>query len=153
MGAGTVDICTLRKDKNEDALIEVYPPLGGNYGGNFINQEFIKRLIVELFGNEKLEKVKYDRRYKDFEKNIETLKKQLDDEANECLLNCRIFKDENNSSDTLDHYITAYKQKKLDYKYDLKRDKDDEWDLIFPSQVLLVIHLLMVNLQMKYFKI
>ena len=62
MGAGTVDICTLRKEKNEDALIEVYPPLGGNYGGNFINQEFIKRIIVELFGNEKLEKVKYDRR-------------------------------------------------------------------------------------------
>ena len=139
MGAGTVDICTLRKEKNEDALIEVYPPLGGNYGGNFINQEFIKRLIVELFGNEKLEKVKYDRRYKDFEKNIETLKKQLDDKAYECHLNCRIFKDENNSSDTLDHYITAYKQKKLDYKYDLKRDKQDEWDLIFPSQVLLDI--------------
>ena len=53
IGAGTVDICTHRKiiENNEIiGLIEEYPPIGGDWGGNKINEEFIKRLIIPLFG-------------------------------------------------------------------------------------------------------
>ena len=57
IGGGTVDICTHRKINisiNETELIEEYPPLGGDYGGNVINEEFIKRLIIEVFGEENI---------------------------------------------------------------------------------------------------
>ena len=33
-------------------LIEEYPPIGRDYGGNKINEEFINRLIIPLFGEE-----------------------------------------------------------------------------------------------------
>ena len=57
IGAGTVDICTHRKiniNNINSELIEEYPPIGGDYGGQKINEEFIKRLIVEIFESEKI---------------------------------------------------------------------------------------------------
>ena len=39
IGGGTVDICTLKKDTKKDGLIEEYPPMGGDYGGNYINKD------------------------------------------------------------------------------------------------------------------
>ena len=80
IGGGTVDICTFKKDTKKDGLIEEYPPMGGDYGGNYINKEFMKRLIIELFGEKRLEKAKNDEKYIEFEKNIETLK-IISDEA------------------------------------------------------------------------
>ena len=44
----------LIQDVNEDIFdsifIEEYPPTGNNYGGNYINNEFIERLVENLFG-------------------------------------------------------------------------------------------------------
>ena len=138
IGAGTVDICTLRKEKDKNRLIEEYPPLGGNYGGNYINKEFMDKIIIELFGKEKVEKAKNDPKFKVLEKNIETLKKDLQDHVYNCNLNCRLFKDENNPLDiSIDNYIEKFNKKSQ--KYVLKRDKKDEWELLFPNQILLDI--------------
>ena len=55
IGAGTVDICThkrIMEDKVTKGLYEEYPPIGG--GGNKINEEFIRRLIIPLFGEENI---------------------------------------------------------------------------------------------------
>ena len=96
IGAGTVDVCCYRKEKQEgdtkplninskenifdSFLIEEYPPIGGDYGGNYINEELIKRLIIEIFGEERVEKVKNDiknEKWKEFETKIEALKKDF----------------------------------------------------------------------------
>ena len=80
VGAGTVDICTHKKIINEDRnaeLIEEYPPLGGALGGQFINEKFIKTFITEIFGEEKVNKLKNDLTNEDwneFEIKIERLK-------------------------------------------------------------------------------
>ena len=66
IGGGTVDICTHRKINisiNETELIEEYPPLGGDYGGNVINEEFIKRLIIEVVGEENIINLKNEKYY------------------------------------------------------------------------------------------
>ena len=59
IGAGTVDICTHRRILKNTETIELneeYPPLGGDYGGNKINEEFINKFIVDIFGKEKVKK-------------------------------------------------------------------------------------------------
>ena len=122
IGGGTVDICTLKKDTKKDGLIEEYPPIGGDYGGNYINKEFMKRLIIELFGEKRLEKAKKDEKYIEFENNIEKLKKNLEDKPYSCTLNCEIFKEDINN-----------------INYELKRDEKYEWYLIIPSQIFLHI--------------
>ena len=121
-------------------LVEEYPPIGGDYGGNYINIELIKRLIVELFGEEKVEKLKTDtknEKWKEFEKKIEYLKQDFSEqEPYFCKLDCRLFKDKNAEiKKKLDDYISEYKQKHLQYKYDIRKNQDDKWTLEFPSQI------------------
>ena len=96
IGAGTVDICTHRKiindsikilnsDSNktpffDSELIEEYPPIGGDYGGNVLNEEFINRLIIEIFGEEKVKNLKNEptnEDWNDFEKKNRKLKKKF----------------------------------------------------------------------------
>ena len=84
IGAGTVDICTHKKiDRDENPeLIEEYPPIGGDYGGQKINEEFIKRLIIEIFGEDKVKQFQNNQMDEDwdkFEKEIEELKKSCYD--------------------------------------------------------------------------
>ena len=154
VGAGTVDICTHKKiandysileplnsqsDKKEifnSALIEEYPPIGGDYGGNAINEEFIKRLIIELFGEEKVKQMKnnsYNEKWDKFEKDIEELKKTFSNyEPVDFKLDCRLFKDKSIKK-KLDDYIKEYNSKELKYKYKIKRDEENKWELVFPS--------------------
>ena len=66
IGAGTVDICTHRRILKNTETIELneeYPPLGGDYGGNKINEEFINKFIVDIFGKEKVKKMKTETAY------------------------------------------------------------------------------------------
>ena len=53
-GAGTVDIVThkLIKTKKEYKFNEIYRPLGGDNGCNKINEDFMNKVIKELFGNQ-----------------------------------------------------------------------------------------------------
>ena len=142
IGGGTVDICTHRKINisiNETELIEEYPPLGGDYGGNVINEEFIKRLIIEVFGEENIINLKNDdcsEEWDKFENEVEKLKKMFDEhEPKDLKLDCRIFEDD--TKKTLEDYINDYNKKNLKYKYDIKKsqNKRNKWELLVPSQI------------------
>ena len=154
IGAGTVDICTHKKIKNDSSitepfnsqsnkklifdteLIEEYPPIGGDFGGNAINEEFIKRLVIELFGEEKVEQLKNDNTNEDwvnFEKEIEDLKRKYSDfEPTNFKLNCNLFEDES-SDKKLDDYINEYNNKNHKFKYEIKKSR--KWELLFPSMI------------------
>ena len=140
IGAGTVDICTHRKiiDKNDSELIEEYPPIGGDYGGNYINEEFIKRFIIEIFGEENVKKLQNDCNNEDwdyFERNIEELKRSFDEnEPCNLKLDCYLFEDEYKK---LDDYISEYNSKNHKYKYQINKsdNKRKKWEISFPSQI------------------
>ena len=156
IGAGTVDICTYIKEKPDkddliinananlfnSVLIEEYPPIGGDYGGNYINEEFIKRLIIELFGAERVEKLKNDvinEGWKKFEDNIETLKRDFSEQdIYDCKLDCRLFK-EKGTKKKLNDYIAEYNKKKHEFTYQLKINPNEKWELMFSSQIFIDI--------------
>ena len=136
IGAGTVDICTHRKVINNmsSELIEEYPPIGGDYGGNYINEAFIKTFITEIFGEENVNKLQNDIKnedWDDFERKIEELKKSFsENESCNLKLDCNIFEDELIDM-KLDDYISKYNSK--NHKYQISKDK--RWVLSFPSQI------------------
>ena len=148
IGAGTVDICAQRKTINDSLsksnkksfnnteLIEEYPPIGGDYGGNVINEEFIKRLITKIFGEEKVKHLQNDPTNEDwdeFEKKIELLKKSYSDiEPCDFKLDWRLFEDDSIDK-KLDDYISEYNSKNHEFKYQIKTNR--RWELIFPSQI------------------
>ena len=141
IGAGTVDICTHRKimvNNKTPELIEEYPPIGGDFGGNKINEEFIKRFIVEIFGEKKVKELRTnpnDEDWDDFEKSIEDKKKySYENELCNIILDCEIFNDESDDK-TLDYYIKEYDKK--DHKYKIQKKK--KWQLEFSSQIFLDI--------------
>ena len=142
IGAGTVDICTHKKINREEnsELIEEYPPIGGDYGGQKINEEFIKRLIIEIFGEDKVKQLQnnpMDEDWDKFEKDIEELKKSCyDNDSKDLILDCSLFEDED-ERETLEDYIEEYDKKKLKYKYKIKKKK--KWKLQFSSQIFLDI--------------
>ena len=129
----------LIQEKNEDIFdsifIEEYPPIGNNYGGNYINEEFIKRLIENLFGKEIVENLKNikKKKWRELEKNIEELKKDFDYfEPHDCQLDCGIF---NDTEKSLAEYINDYNKNNFRYKDKLKINPYEKWDLLFPSQI------------------
>ena len=133
------------KEINEDIFdsifIEEYPPIGNNYGGNYINNEFIGRLIENLFGKEKVDQLKYlkIKRWKEFEEKIEKLKRDFTHlEPRDVCLDCRIFNDKDTKK-SLEDYINDYKKNHFRYKYELKINPEEEWELIFSSQIFLDI--------------
>ena len=155
IGAGTVDICTHRKVINEgltkplnahsntneifdSELIEEYPPIGGDYGGDVINKKFIKRFIMELFGEERVNKLKNNPANEDwieFEEKIEKLKRSFNNyETADHFLDCRLFEDKSINKN-LDDYISEYNNKEHKYKYNITRKADKDWGLLFPINV------------------
>ena len=154
IGAGTVDICTHRKiinkiktpqnssSKNQtifdSELIEEYPPIGGDYGGNFINLEFIKRVIIEVFGEENVKKLKNNLKnenWDEFEEKIEKLKRKFDENLPaDFRLDCNIFKSYSNGK-TLDDYISEYNKKGHKFRLFRNYKSDNEWELSFPSKI------------------
>lgn len=125
----------------DSILIEEYPRIGDNHGGNYINEEFIKRLIEKLFGKEKMENLKNNKtkKWKEFEEKIEKIKKDFSyNEPHDCRLDCRIF-DDKKINKTLNEYIVEYERNHFNYKYELKVDLEDDWELIFPSEIFVDI--------------
>ena len=137
IGAGTVDICTHRKVEKTfqtPELYEEYPPIGGDYGGNKINEVFIKRLIIKIFGEEKVKTLRNNSDYEEwdkFEKEIEQLKiSAYNNFTNELMLDCSLFEDESDKK-TLDDYILEYNKNFHNYKISKKKG----WKLLFPPQI------------------
>ena len=100
IGAETVDICTHKKviNNNDSELIEEYPPIGGDYGGNYINEEFIKKFIIEIFGEKYVKQLQNDsnnENWDEFERKIKELKQSFDaNKPSELRLDCQIFEDD-----------------------------------------------------------
>ena len=111
IGAGTVDICTHRKvmkNNKVSELIEEYPPIGGDYGGQVINEEFIKIFIMEIFGEDLVKKLQTNtndnEEWAQFEKEIEELKISCyENELNNLILDCSLFDD-----DSIDKTVNDY---------------------------------------------
>ena len=147
IGAGTVDICTHRKimqDNKTSQLIEEYPPLGGDYGGNKINEVFINKFIIEIFGEENVKKLQSNsgdnEDWNEFEKNIELLKISCYNNEltlTNSTLDCELFEDGLCPEKTLDYYIHEYDKKNLEKKYKIQKKK--KWKLEFDSQIFLDI--------------
>ena len=136
IGAGTVDICTHRKVMNNNnlELIEEYPPIGGDYGGNYINEEFIKRFIIEIFGEKYVKQLQNDsnnENWDEFERKIEELKKSFDaNKPSNQKLDCQIFGDKE-----LEDYISEYNSKNHKYKISKSNNNNKKWELLFSSQI------------------
>ena len=114
----------------DSIFIEEYPPIGNNYGGNYINNEFIGRLIENLFRKEKVEQLKNLRvkRWKEFEEKIEKLKRDFTHlEHRDICLDCSIFNDSDNIK-FLEDYINDYKKNHFRYKYELKNNREEKWE-------------------------
>lgn len=141
IGAGTVDICTHRRiieNRETLELIEEYPPIGGDYGGHKINEEFIKRLIIPLFGEEKVKKLQKNNdcleEWTEFEKKVEELKTSSSNNLPISLyLDCHEFEEEGDNK-TLDDFISEYNKKNLKYRYKLKKKKK-KWMLELESKI------------------
>ena len=144
IGGETFDIYTYKnkkKSNNQIEFIEEYQPLGGNYGENYINKEFINRLIVEIFGEQKINDIKENagEDWNKFENEIERLKNFLDAsflvENINFKLDCRLF--ENDSDKSLEDYIYDYNKKNLKYKYEIKKslNKRNKWELLIPNKI------------------
>ena len=143
IGAGTVDICTHKKvinNNNKSELIEEYPPIGGDYGGNYINEEFIKRFIIEIFGEENVKHLQNDfnnENWDEFESKIEELKQSYDEnEPCNLKLDCQIFVDDSRNKN-LEYYISEYNSKNHNYKYQISKSDNNSKiaELLFPSQI------------------
>ena len=139
IGAGTVDICThkrIMEDKVTKGLYEEYPPIGGDYGGQKINEEFILRLIIPLFGEENVQKLKEksnNNGWVKFENHIEDLKKAYSENKTELMtLDCDAFNEEDNSKN-LEYYISGYNEKDLPFKYEIKKNR--KWELYIQSKI------------------
>ena len=148
IGGETFDVYTYINKKNSNnqiEFIEEYQPLGGNYGEDYINKEFIKRLIVEIFGEQKINdiKEKAGEDWNKFENEIEQLQKGLDAsflvENINFKLDCRLF--ENGSDKSLEDYIYDYNKKNLKHKYEIKKRqrKRNNWELLILSKIFLDI--------------
>ena len=140
IGAGTVDICTHRKVMNNNnlELIEEYPPLGGDYGGNYINEEFIKKFIIEIFGEKYVKQLQNDsnnENWDEFERKIEELKQSFDaNKPSNLKLDCQIFEDDSIKK-ILENYISEYNSKNHKYKIKKSNNNKKKWELSFPSEI------------------
>ena len=103
MGGGTADIIAQKKVmiNNQIHFEELYPPTGGNFGSQQINDNFIERFIKKLFMeqsvNKLLENIKDDYlEWVKFENEVELFKKSynftfIDNNIKYYCINCEIF--------------------------------------------------------------
>ena len=140
-GGGTVDIVTQRKIKTNSGLhfIEEYPPIGGNYGCNKINEYFMERIIKDLFGEKCFNEAKidiYKNKYNDwidFENKIQEFKKKF---IRKVLINekqsidCDIFQDYCNED--IKDLIMKFNEKHKNYVLEINRN----WRILFPFKII-----------------
>ena len=140
-GGGTVDIVTQKKIRNKSGwqFIEEYPPIGGNYGCNKINEYFMERIIKDLFGEECFNEAKINickniyNNWIEFENKIEEFKKRFtrkEQIAQYYSIDCDIF-EHYCMEDIKDLLMTFNKKHK---KYELKIDRS--WKILFPFKIL-----------------
>ena len=142
LGSGTVDIIVQKKviKNNITTFEELYPPVGGNFGSNRINELFMDNVIKNLFGKEALNQIenKFNDLYQDwikFEDEIESFKKSYRnfEQKNNCFSNyCEIFEDYCNNK-TIQELVEKFNiHCKETWKIRIKR----KWILEFPFNII-----------------
>ena len=142
LGSGTADIVTQRKvvKNNKITFEELNRPDGGDCGCNKINEQFIERVIIELFGKDCFEETKENickSHYSDwfeFEKKIEEFKKnyiKYEQQKNFFKIDCDIFKKfcKKELKELIDNFNSSHTSWKL--KIDV-----DSWKIYFPFQII-----------------
>jgi len=144
-GSGTVDIVSQKVEviNKEIKFKELYPPVGGDYGSNKINEYFMDRVIKPLIGEENINKIKNELlktgKYSywiEFENDIETKKKRFNyitQSRDYFEINCQFFK-----------ILKIDIQKKIEkfndsHKCEWRLCSGDfnEYEICFPYQILL----------------
>ena len=141
LGSGTADIVTQRKKivNRENKFEEVYPPIGGGYGCNTINEKIVNKVMKVLFGEECFNKTKEEEsknNYEDwfeFENKIEQFKKSFNSKEQlkeSYRIDCKIFKEY--CKEEVDKLIEKFNLK--NGKWKLSKDKD--WKIYFPYTII-----------------
>ena len=135
---------------------ELYPPVGGEFGCNKINEYFmdrvIKKLIEEKLFNQIKEntcKNKYMKWYS-FEGAIESFKKNFnkyDQIGQYSPIDCDIFKNEI-SEEELKKLISDFNSKNPSWKLQY----DDNWKILFPYQIIYDLMFELITNINKYIK-
>ena len=145
LGSGTADIVTQKKVKenNEIKFQELYPPIGGDCGCNKINENFIDKVIKELFGekcfNETKKyvcKTKYNNWF-EFESKIEEFKKTYTEKEqmeNQFSINCEIF--EKYCEEDLKKLIKDFNSKHKEKSWNLEIEDGKGWKILFPFKII-----------------
>ena len=159
LGSGTVDIVTQKKKKedNEIKFEELYPPVGGDYGCNKINEYFMDRVIKKLFGENNFNKIKKEicnKNYNDwykFEEEIEKFKTSYrkDDQLKKFfVIDCDIF-NEHHNEEYLKKLINDYNNNLKNKSWELEIDRS--WKIKFPYNIINdLMYELMNNIISKY---
>ena len=143
LGGGTGDIVTQKKENNK--LIEIYKPIGGNYGSDEIDKLMLERVINKIFGFKDFNELqKKNEEIKDkfetkilliewikFLEEIRDKKKITKDLENETFtLNCQIFENfiENNLQDLVNNYNNSCQE-------NWKISISSKWWLIIPYKI------------------
>ena len=142
LGSGTADIVTQRKvvKNNKITFEELYKPVGGDCGCNKINEQFIERVIIELFGKDCFEETKENickdhySDWSEFERRIEEFKKnytKYEQQKNFFKIDCEIFKTfcKKELKELIDNFNSSHPSWKL--KIDV-----DSWKIMFPFQII-----------------
>jgi len=140
-GGGTVDIVTQKKIKTNSGFQfkEEFPPIGGNYGCNKINEYFMERIIKDLFGEECFNEAKNNickNRYNEwieFENKIEEFKKRFTREeqiSQNHSIDCDIF--EHYCKEDIKYLLIRFNEKHKNYE--LKIDRS--WKIFFPFKII-----------------
>ena len=143
MGGGTADIIAQKKVmiNNQIHFEELYPPTGGNFGSQQINDNFIERVIKKLFGEECFKKLFDDLQnvyveWMKFEKEVELFKKTynftlIENNVKYYSINCDIFKDyyDGDIKDLVNNFNNNCPEK---WKIRIKR----RWIIEFPYYIM-----------------
>ena len=167
IGGGTIDISTHKRFKNNDQIYieEVYPPIGGNFGSTYINQNFMEKVIEKIFGTDVInkleEKINNPKKneiiyedYIEFLNDIEEFKKDIsiNVENDAKRINCSLF--EEFIFDDISNLIEKYNDS-CPLGWEIK--KYNNFRIHFPYQIMIdltkdIIVNNVVNLLLKIIK-
>ena len=145
LGGGTADIIAHKKVMIDNKIYfdELYPPTGGSYGIQNINDNFIERVIKKLFGeqnvNKLLENIKDDYlEWVKFENEVELFKKSynftfIDNNIKYYCINCEIFQNCFDGKINIEDLVNNFNQNRPEnLKIRIKR----RWNIEFPYKIM-----------------
>lgn len=140
LGGGTADIVTQKKIDTENGykFEELFPPIGGDYGANNINEIFKERVLKPLFGekcyNDVLDNItELYHEWNEIEKKIEEFKTSFYSNAqllSSFQIDCDIFSEYCESN--INVLINKFNLKNPEWKLSLYK----KWKIMFPYKII-----------------